>query len=243
VLREGVKVVIIGRPNVGKSSLLNGLLQEDRALVTKIPGTTRDTIEEIITIQGVPIHLVDTAGIREHADQVEEMGIARARRKVDEADLVLFVVDASEAIGTEDELLFQSLQQKKRIVVLNKMDKATSQMEAAHNERFRQEKIVQLSAKSGQNLHRLQEAIYQSVAASTGLQEQPPCAPNIRHRVALTKVGEACDRVIGALEGGEPVDLVAVEVQSALVELGDVVGLTTPDDVLETIFSSFCIGK
>ena len=244
VIREGVKVVIAGRPNVGKSSLLNGLLREERALVTEIPGTTRDTIEELISVRGIPVHLVDTAGIRNHDDFVEELGIERARRKLQEADLVLFVVDATVPVTELDRELYQFLEDKKRIVVLNKLDIAGTDQADRVSREFGNDVQVRIAAREGMGLDDLLDAIYQAILGEgDGLNEQVSCAPNLRHKIILEKTYAACQQVRQTLQSGAPSDLVAVDLQAALDHLGDIVGLTTPDDVLDALFSRFCIGK
>lgn len=245
MLREGVRVVIAGRPNVGKSSLLNGLLHEERALVTEIPGTTRDTIEELISVKGVPVHLIDTAGIRSHDDVVEEMGIERARQKMAQADLVLFVVDVSSGLSEQDHQLNKALANKKRILVFNKLDIATDDQVRRASEVFADDQQVQVAAKQGQGLDTLLDAIYQVIMGETGDQiaEQPSCAPNQRHTAILEKTLLCCHQLQETLVSGVPADLLAVDLQIALDHLADIVGLTTPDDVLDALFSRFCIGK
>ena len=244
VLREGVKVVIAGRPNVGKSSLLNGLLQDDRALVTEIPGTTRDTIEELISVRGIPVHLIDTAGIRDHDDFVEELGIERARQKLQQADLVLFVVDAGSSLTSLDRELYRFVQAKKRIVVCNKVDLADEAQLAVLDREFSRDVLVHTSARDGSGLDALQDAIYEIILGeSNGPAEQISCAPNLRHKVILDQTLAACGQLRQTLLAGAPADLVAVDLQAALDYLGDIVGLTTPDDVLDALFTRFCIGK
>lgn len=243
VVREGVHVVISGCPNVGKSSLLNGLLQEERALVTSIPGTTRDTIEEMISIHGVPVHLVDTAGIRAHDNLVEELGIERARRKLIEADLVLFLVDANAGVTDQDRELYGSVRDHDHLVVLNKIDLADKERLSRIEKEFAPLKSVRISARRHIGLDGLQEAIYTKVVVGDEVREQLSCAPNVRHRAILSTTLEACERLRQALTRQTPADLLAVELQAALDGLSDIVGLTTPEDVLETIFSEFCIGK
>jgi len=243
VVREGVHVVISGCPNVGKSSLLNGLLQEERALVTSIPGTTRDTIEEMISIHGVPVHLVDTAGIRAHDNLVEELGIERARRKLIEADLVLFLVDANAGVTDQDRELYGSVRDHDHLVVLNKIDLADKERLSRIEKEFAPLKSVRISARRHTGLDGLQEAIYTKVVVGDEVREQLSCAPNVRHRAILSTTLEACERLRQALTRQTPADLLAVELQAALDGLSDIVGLTTPEDVLETIFSEFCIGK
>lgn len=244
VIREGVNVVIAGRPNVGKSSLLNGLLQEERALVTEIPGTTRDTIEELISVRGIPVHLIDTAGIRQHDDVVEELGIERARQKLQQADLVLFVVDASDSLTGSDRELYESLQDSKRIVVLNKRDIADEKQMDIVSQEFADDVQVRIAAKKRSGLDELLETIYQQIMGrEEGIEEQLSCAPNLRHKMVLQKALGACGELQKTMKLGMPADLLAVDLQAALDHLGDIVGLTTPDDVLDALFSRFCIGK
>jgi tRNA modification GTPase len=244
IYREGVTVVIAGLPNVGKSSLLNAFLQEERALVTPIPGTTRDTIEEYITIRGIPVRLVDTAGIRPTSEEVEELGIRRAREKVQAADLVLFMADASRPLSAADRELFSSIGPAARVVVLNKIDLATAEEIDALAAAFPAESLLKISARSHEGLPALAEAISARILGEgDAVKEREACAPNLRHRMVLEESLAACGRLRDALAAGTPVDLAAVEVQAALDCLGDIVGLTTPDEVLDRIFAEFCIGK
>ncbi|WP_339133142.1 MAG: tRNA uridine-5-carboxymethylaminomethyl(34) synthesis GTPase MnmE [Candidatus Electrothrix sp. GW3-4] len=244
VIREGIKAVIVGQPNVGKSSLLNQLLQEERALVTEIPGTTRDTIEELISVQGVPVHLIDTAGIREHEDAVEELGIERARQKMQEADLVLFVVDASQGLSERDRSLYASLDDRKRVVVFNKIDIADTGLLQELNSFFGAVSQVQTAAKSGVGIAELREAVYQTIIGEEEeVNERISCAPNLRHKMILEKTLVACSQVRQTLLLGGPADLLAVDLRAALDHLADIVGLTTSDDILDVLFSRFCLGK
>jgi len=244
IIREGIKVVITGQPNVGKSSLLNALLQEERALVNPLPGTTRDTIEEQIAIRGIPVHLIDTAGIRMHENPVEAMGIERARQKLGEADLVLFLVDALAGINDCDRELYLSVRDRNRLIVINKRDLVTDEQLNIVQREFSREKIVTISAKNHQGLDELPNAIYQDIIDDKGgICEQMTCAPNTRHRSILNKTLIACLNLEQAILSGVPVDLLAVEIQSALDCFGDITGVTTPDDVLDIVFSQFCIGK
>lgn len=244
IYREGITIVIAGLPNVGKSSLLNALLQEERALVTPVPGTTRDTIEEIISIKGVPARLVDTAGIRTATEPVEELGVQRARQKVREADLVLFMVDAAAPLSAENLELYGSLGDAARIVVLNKIDLASPGVLDAMGARFSQVRTVRVSALNHAGLPALYDTVYSHIMGdAAGVLEREACAPNIRHRAVLEETLAACGRLRQAFVSGITVDLVAVEVQAALAGLGDIVGMTTPDEVLDKIFAEFCIGK
>ncbi len=244
IIRDGVKIVLAGRPNAGKSSLLNVLLREERALVTPQPGTTRDTIEERFVIRGIPVHLIDTAGIRQHQDPIEAMGIERARQKMRQADLVLLLVDASAGCAAPERELFQSISDKPTIVVINKCDLVDGHQVANLANSFPKNPVVPISAKKQQGISELQEAIYQRVVGDgADLCEQMTCAPNTRHRAILTQTLAAGQRLETALRDHAPVDLLAIEVQSALDYLGDITGLTTTEDVLDVIFSKFCIGK
>jgi len=244
IYREGINTVIAGLPNVGKSSLLNALLREERALVTPVPGTTRDTIEEFISVRGIPVRLVDTAGIRAGAEAVEEMGIRRARQKLRDADLVLFMVDASQPLSAEDLELYASLGDAARIVLLNKIDLAAPDRLAEAAACFSGVPLVRIAARSHEGLPGLYDEIYaQILGGSSDLRERDACAPNVRHQAVLEETLAACYRLRQALAEGVSVDLLAVEVQAALDSLGDVVGLTTPDEVLDKIFAEFCIGK
>ena len=243
IVREGVKAVIVGRPNVGKSSLLNALLREERALVTSVPGTTRDTVEERIDINGIPVHLVDTAGIRRHEDPVEALGIERARQKLAEADLVLLVVDAQAGLTPRDRELYESVREKSHLVVLNKRDLVNDEQVAVLASAFAAAVAVPVSARQGEGIEALQQAIYQAIIVGSEFTDQIACAPNTRHRAVLVRTLAACRRFGEAMAAGAPVDLLAVEVQSALDDLGDIIGLTTSDEVLDAVFSRFCIGK
>nr|WP_320011651.1 tRNA uridine-5-carboxymethylaminomethyl(34) synthesis GTPase MnmE [uncultured Desulfobulbus sp.] len=244
IVREGIKVVLAGQPNVGKSSLLNALLKEERALVTAVPGTTRDTIEESFAIRGIPVHLIDTAGIRQHEDPVEALGIERARQKMDQADLVLFLVDATAGMGSTDQELYKSISDKPHVVVVNKADLAEEEQVNALVQYFAGVPVVAISAKHQQGIGELQETVYGCVVGDKAeLCEQMTCAPNTRHRAILAKSLTACRHLEEAILVGAPVDLLAVEVQSGLDYLGDITGLTTPNDVLDLVFSQFCIGK
>jgi tRNA modification GTPase len=250
IFREGISAVILGRPNVGKSSLLNTLLDEDRALVTHIPGTTRDTIEECINISGMPVRIVDTAGIRQTSEAVEEMGIQRARAKLAAADLVLFVLDAAEPLSEEDQALYSSIKQhskkQKVLLILNKIDIAPG----AHPDQYRiglgNEELVVVSAKFHTNIQELKERIFSLITGAkegSGWDPGSAVVPNVRHKDALKKGLEACRRVKQGLDVNISPDLLAIDIQSALEHLGDIVGETTTEDVLDMIFDRFCIGK
>ncbi|MDH3359942.1 MAG: tRNA uridine-5-carboxymethylaminomethyl(34) synthesis GTPase MnmE [Desulfobulbaceae bacterium] len=245
IYRDGISAVILGRPNVGKSSLLNSLLKEERAIVTPVPGTTRDTIEEYLDIKGMPVRIIDTAGIREQAEEVEEIGIQRARAKLAAADLVLLLVDASLPPASDDISLFTSITDKPVILVANKMDiaiqeQAMKDIAAA----FPTITPVPISAKTETGIDQLEEAIFTAVARQqTPQNPDHACVPNLRHKNALKMALTACQQIKEGLANNLPADLIAVDLQAALDHLGDIVGKTTTEDVLEMIFERFCIGK
>jgi len=243
IIREGVSVVILGRPNVGKSSLLNCLLREDRAIVTELPGTTRDTIEECLDIKGVPVRIVDTAGIRETVEAVEEIGIRRARQKLGEADLVLLVLDGAEGLQDQDRALFAVAADKKVVVVVNKIDRAASLELGLYAEAFPLAPVVAISATTGEGIRELEAAVYEAATGGQGIQEPGVAAPNVRHAAALQRALAEVRRVGEGLAAGLSPDLLAIDLQAALAFLGDIIGETTTDDVLDMIFADFCLGK
>ncbi|MFZ5776303.1 MAG: tRNA uridine-5-carboxymethylaminomethyl(34) synthesis GTPase MnmE [Thermodesulfobacteriota bacterium] len=243
IVRDGVAVVILGRPNVGKSSLLNRLLREDRAIVTDIPGTTRDVIEEYLDIRGVPVRIVDTAGIREGAGLVEGLGIERARRKLEEADLVLLVVDGEEGLLDEDRDLTALVGPKRMVVVVNKLDRMASPSVAPFVEVFPNRRVVAVSARDGIGIEALEEAVHAEVTGGEELPEPDHAVPNVRQVAALRRGMAAVARVEEGLRLGVSPDLVAIDLRDALDQLGDIVGETTTEDVLDMIFAEFCIGK
>ncbi len=242
IYREGISVVIAGLPNVGKSSLLNTLLQEERALVTEIPGTTRDTIEEYIDILGMPVRLVDTAGIREDAEIVEELGIQRAKELINAADLVLFMLDGAREISAADVRLYESVAHKPLLVLVNKTD-VCKVHEGFTRPLGTDAPAVYISAREQHGIEELKKAIFNRVASGSEQWEETACAPNMRHKLALQKANEACIRIQDALNMGLTSDLIAVELQECLDQLGEIVGETTTEDILDVIFEQFCLGK
>ncbi|MCK9173843.1 MAG: tRNA uridine-5-carboxymethylaminomethyl(34) synthesis GTPase MnmE [Desulforhopalus sp.] len=241
IYREGISMVIAGLPNVGKSSLLNALLNEERALVAAIPGTTRDSIEEIVDIGGVPVRIVDTAGIHESAEEVEEMGILRAKRLLNQADLVLFVVDASCGLRPGDLALYDTVRQKPLLMVVNKSDLVSALPDLSSLPGLRGS--VAISAKQQQGLEELRDLIYAEITGGKDMWEEAACTPNLRHKASLESAVAACDRIMETLAAGLTYDLIAVDLQDCLGALGDIVGETTTEDVLDVVFAEFCLGK
>jgi tRNA modification GTPase len=240
--RDGIAVVIAGVPNVGKSSLLNALLQEERALVTAIPGTTRDTIEEYLDIEGLPVRIIDTAGIRDNAEEVEELGIQRAKSLMQQADLVLFMVDRSRNLSQADMQLFNMVAAKPLIVVVNKIDLETDGEWSGAVQGI-SGREVRISAKLQRGIDGLKKAIFEEVVGGRDQWQEEACAPNIRHKQALLLADEACRRIADSLTARRSCDLIAVDIQECLDQLGIIVGTTTTEDILDVIFTQFCLGK
>jgi len=244
IYRDGVSVVIVGRPNVGKSSLLNSLLREDRAIVTATPGTTRDTIEEYLNINGMPVRVIDTAGIRNNTEMVEQIGIQRARAKLAEADLILMMVDSSTPVTEEDLDLFGSINEKPLVIVANKSDLCDPTTPPNLAEHFPGQIIVQTSAVNGDGIRQLEESIFSIVTSHfSGWDPGRTVAPNMRHQASISKALASCNDLLNGLAQNLTPDLLAIELQTALDHLGAIVGYTTTEDVLDKIFGDFCIGK
>ena len=243
IYREGVTLVIAGVPNVGKSSLLNTLLREDRALVTAVPGTTRDSIEEVIDLYGVPVKIIDTAGIRDEAGSVEEMGIRRAWDLIERADLVLFMVDGSRAVNTDDLRLFEDLRHKPLLPVLNKID-LTEEGEKPDLLQFSGvQGWIDISALRQDGIEELRHRIFKRLTTGREQWAEDGCSPNMRHRKALASAAEACDRLQNSLRAGQTLDLLAIDLQDCLDYLAEIIGETTTEDILDVIFEQFCLGK
>ncbi|MDO8947529.1 MAG: tRNA uridine-5-carboxymethylaminomethyl(34) synthesis GTPase MnmE [Desulfocapsaceae bacterium] len=243
IFREGITVVIAGLPNVGKSSLLNTLLQEERALVTAIPGTTRDTIEEYVDIEGMPVRIIDTAGIRENAEEVEELGIKRAKEQISQADLILFMIDLAKGISNADLELFHSIRDKQVILVANKMDLLPADAQNLLEFQKYTLDMVQISAKKQQGISELKKAIFKAVVGNREQWEEGGCAPNLRHKDALSRAYTASKRILDGMETRITSDLLAIDLQECLAELDAIIGVTTTEDILDLIFQQFCLGK
>jgi len=237
--REGLSVAIVGRPNVGKSSLLNALIERERAIVTELPGTTRDVIEEYLNINGLPLRIMDTAGIRETHNLAESEGVKRSLMAIDGADLVLAMFDISLPLKDEDFGIIEKIRDRKGIIVLNKADLPHSVEEGLIPGGL---PIVRISARTGEGIDSLKKEveaqIFKSGTASDGLM-----ITNLRHKLALDKAAEALSRASRAIKRGMPHEITAFELRDALDRLGEIAGETTTEDILNMIFSRFCIGK
>jgi tRNA modification GTPase len=239
VYRHGVHTAIIGKPNVGKSSLLNALLRTSRAIVTSIPGTTRDTLEETVNLQGIPLVLVDTAGIARSDDLIERLGIERSRQALDQADLVLMVVDGSQARTAEDEQIAALVGDKTALVVVNKVDLP----QARECTLLSGCRSVRVSALTGQGLPELEQALVQLILGGKVTSSSVPLVSNSRHEDALKRALEHLRDAQRTHESQMPADFVAIDLRAAVDVLGEITGETASEDLLEVIFSNFCIGK
>jgi len=239
LLQEGVRVTITGRPNVGKSSLFNSLVERERAIVTDIPGTTRDTLTEAIDLDGIPVILTDTAGLRETTDGIETLGIERTRRAMSDSDLVLVVLDGAEGVGPYDRELIDQTENTRRLVVLNKSDLPGFNVPASCIEELRP---INVSARTGEGLSTLRAAILASVS-SQGVDEGGLLITNARHYDLLCSTQLALEAARDALRERHSEELVLVPLHNALKFLGQITGETTTEDILSEIFATFCIGK
>ena len=239
IIREGLKVTIIGKPNVGKSSLMNALLQEKRAIVTDIPGTTRDVIEEYINLGGIPVKITDTAGIRETEDVVERIGVERSKEKLEEADLVILMLDTSRPLEEEDREIIESIKNKKVIVLLNKVDleRKIDLDELKHLDNF-----IEISAMTGFGLEDLKNKI-KDLFFNGEVDNESLIITNSRHKQALYRALENCENAQNRLKMNEFLDLISIYVTSGLRALGEITGSELEEDLVNKIFSEFCVGK
>lgn len=244
ILRDGLATSIIGRPNVGKSSLLNHLLHEDKAIVTDVPGTTRDVLEEYANVQGVPLKLVDTAGIRDTTDKVEKIGVDRSRKAIDSADLVLLVLNASEALTEEDRQLIEATNHKQRIVVLNKTDLPMKLNLDEVKRLAKTDHLISTSAIKANGLKNL-ELLISKMFFNEGISSSrnDVIVTNARHIGLLNQAKSALEDVIKGLDEGMPVDLVQIDMTRCWDFLGEITGDSYQDELIDQLFSQFCLGK
>ena len=243
ILREGITTVIVGRPNVGKSSLLNALAQDNRAIVTDIPGTTRDVIEEFVTVGGIPLKLLDTAGLRETADIVERIGVERSRSALQEADLILLVLNQAEPLHQDERELMESLQGRQVVVIMNKTD-LPSQLAADEVKRLVPEAaLVKMSVMQEQGLEQLELAISELFFSGQLETTDHTYVSNARHIALLKQAMQALDDAVAATEWGVPIDIIQIDIRTAWERLGEILGDTAGDSLIDQIFSQFCLGK
>ena len=243
ILREGLSTAIIGRPNVGKSSLLNHLLAEEKAIVTDVAGTTRDVIEEYVNVRGVPLKLIDTAGIRDTEDIVEKIGVERSRKALQEADLILLVLNQSEALTAADLELLALTQDTKRIILLNKTDLPAKLEQEKLQTVAGDTPIFAVSVLQNEGLDQLEQAIADLFFAGQTGEKDASYISNTRHIALLEKASQALGDVVAGIEAGMPVDLVQIDMTRCWDFLGEIVGDSVQDELITQLFSQFCLGK
>ncbi|PMC79666.1 tRNA uridine-5-carboxymethylaminomethyl(34) synthesis GTPase MnmE [Aerococcus viridans] len=243
ILRDGISTAIVGRPNVGKSSLLNALLREEKAIVTDIEGTTRDTVEEYINIRGVPLKLVDTAGIRDTEDVVEQIGVERSKKALAEAELVLLLLNQSEPLTDGDRELLNLTQGHKRIIVMNKMDLPNQLLKESLLEWVDEDEVIATSMMTQEGIDALEEKIADYFFTGQSGEKDATYVSNARHIDLLQKASQSLDEVKNGIDMGMPVDLIQIDFTRAWEILGEIIGENAPDELLTQLFSQFCLGK
>ena len=243
IIKEGIKTAIIGRPNAGKSSLLNRILKEDRAIVTEYEGTTRDTIEEFVNINGIPLKLIDTAGIRNAKDEVEKIGIARAKEIAKEADLIIAIFDSSKNLTEEDREILNLVKNKKAIIVLDKTDLKSAIDE--NNQEFKdfKGKIVKISALNNTGIEEIYDEITRLFDLSEINLDNEVVITNVRQKNLISKAIESVDKTKKTIFEKMPLDIVAIYIKEILEDLGNITGEFVTEDIINEIFAKFCLGK
>ena len=243
ILKEGINTVIVGKPNAGKSSLLNAILKEDRAIVTEYEGTTRDTIEEFVNIEGIPLKLIDTAGIRNAKDEVEKIGIAKSREIAKEADLIIAIFDSTKELSPEDLEILNLIKGKKSIVILNKID--LNAILSENDDRFTNvsDNILKLSALNGEGLEKLYKTISKMFSLNEINLDNEIVITNLRHKNLISKALINVKKSEEAIEQNMPVDIIAIFIKDILEDLANITGEIVTDDIIDEIFAKFCLGK
>ena len=243
IMREGLATALVGRPNVGKSSLLNHLLHEDKAIVTDVAGTTRDVIEEYVNVSGVPLKLIDTAGIRETDDKVEKIGVERSKKAIEQSDLVLLVLNAAESLTKEDLELIRLTNDKKRIIILNKTDLEEKLDRKELAKISENAPVYATSILKNEGVEALEEAISKLFFKGIENSQSTVMVTNARHIALLKKAQNSLDSVLEGISSGMPVDLVQIDMTEAWNLLGEITGESYEDELLDQLFSQFCLGK
>ena len=243
LIKEGIKTAIIGRPNAGKSSLLNAILKEERAIVTEYEGTTRDTIEEFVNINGIPIKLIDTAGIREAKDEVEKIGIIKSREIAKDADLLIAIFDSSKELTNEDIDILELTKNKKSIIILNKMDLESVITENDNRFKGITDNIIKISALNNKGIDELYSKITNLFNLNEVNIDNEVVITNIRHKNLITKAIENVKKAKETIVNGMPLDIVAIFIKDILEDLGNITGEIVTDDIIDEIFAKFCLGK
>lgn len=243
ILKEGVKIAIIGSPNAGKSSLLNSMLKEERAIVTDIAGTTRDIIEEQISIEGIPFKVIDTAGIRDAKDKIEQIGIEKSKKAANEADVILAVFDSSVPLNDEDREILNLLKHKKSIIVLNKTDlKQIVNNECKEIQDVNTE-VINISLKNNEGLEKIYESLVKMFNLNQINLDNELTITNIRHQELINKAIESTRKALNDLNNSMPIDIISINIKEILEHLGEITGDNVSEDIIKSIFAKFCLGK
>lgn len=243
ILKEGIKTAIIGRPNAGKSSLLNKILKEERAIVSEIEGTTRDTIEEFITIKGIPLKIIDTAGIRKTSDKIEEIGVRKAIDIAKDAELVLVILDNSKDLTEEDRKILKLAESKNSIILLNKVDLKENNLENSEELKRLNKKVVKISAKNGNGIEELYNEIENMFQIKNLETDGEIIITNIRHKNQIEYAINNINEAINAVKNNLPIDIISISIKQTLEDLGKITGENVSEDIINEIFSKFCLGK
>ena len=243
IIKEGIKTAIIGKPNAGKSSLLNAILKEDRAIVSKQEGTTRDTIEEFVTINGIPLKLIDTAGIRDAKDEVEKIGISKSREIAKDADLIIAIFDSSKELSKEDLEILEIAKNKKSIIILNKMDLETKIDENNEEIKKTNSKIIKISALKQEGIEKLYDEIEKLFGLNEINLDNEVLITNIRHKELISKAIEDVKKAKETVNKKMPLDIIAIFMKNILEDLAQITGEEVTEDIINEIFSKFCLGK
>ena len=243
IIKEGIKTAIIGRPNAGKSSLLNAILKENRAIVTEYEGTTRDTIEEFVNINGIPLKLIDTAGIRETSDEVEKIGVAKSREIAETADLVVAIFDSSKDLTEEDMEILELAKSKKSVIILNKIDLETRINEETPELKAASDCIIKISALNKIGIEKLYDEITNLFNLNEINLDNEIVITNIRHKNLITKAIESVKKTKETIENQMPLDIIAIFIKDILEDLGNITGEIVTEDIIDEIFAKFCLGK
>ena len=243
IIREGLAVSIIGKPNVGKSSLMNSLLKETRAIVTEIPGTTRDTIEENISIKGIPVKLTDTAGIRETSDVIEKIGIEKSKESFNQADLVIFILDSSRELEDEDLEIMDLINPEKTIILLNKIDLIQKIKKEEILEKMPGVTLIETSMAKRMGIDEIEKKIVDLVYGGKISQNNNAMVTNVRHKDILEKSRQSISDAINMINLHEALEFIEIDVNSAYESLGEIIGETVQDDIINEVFARFCLGK
>ncbi len=243
LIKEGIKTAIIGKPNAGKSSLLNAILKEDRAIVTEYEGTTRDTIEEFVNIEGIPLKLIDTAGIRNAKDEVEKIGIVKSREIANDADLIIAIFDSSKELSEEDEEILNIIKGKKSIILLNKSDLNSILKEDDNRFQNITENILKISALNGEGLENLYNLIQNMFSLNEINIDNGVIITNLRHKNLISKAIYNVKKTRNTVEENMPIDIIAIFIKDILEDLGNITGEFVTEDIINEIFAKFCLGK